>query len=203
MRNLLCIVAAVSCWLGTPQAISACTCTGPIPTVPEALAGAHAVFMGTVIEIVEPAIEAEYDSVKIKIPLFSFTKFKVDRAWKGVDGEKTFVLAQRETSCKSVYELGEDYLIYARRQGPLLRPSFFSDFSVEEEILQLDIEEEFFQLDIKEEFLQLIEGASFHPDICSRGGRLSRATEDLEVLGEPSFTLVKPTVWGQIKALFY
>ena len=38
---------------------------------------------------------------------------------------------------------------------------------------------------------------------CERTRPLGAATEDLEALGAPSFTLVEPTLWGQIKALFY
>ena len=84
-------------------------------------------------------------------------------------------------------------MVYANIQGVDFKKMI-------EEVYEIELEEE--ALDIKEEYLQLLKGKSHTPRICSRGGRLSSATEDLEALGEPSFTLVKPTGWGQIKALF-
>ena len=95
--------------------------------------------------------------------------------------------------CKNYYELGQDYLIYARgfSGAELLSQAT----QVSESIFQVDIEEEL----IQEELLQLIE-ESFEAEIC-RHRLLNEATEDLEALGAPSFTVVEPSVWGQIKAL--
>ena len=84
MRNFLFVLTVVSCSLFTPQAISACSCEILPPQ--QNLGRAAFVFSGTVIEIVEEGVTFD-DS-----PIF-FTKFKVDRSWKGIDGEETTIVS--------------------------------------------------------------------------------------------------------------
>ncbi len=181
MRNLLFVIPVVSYLLGTPQAISACSCRLPPPPL-EALARADVVFAGTVIEVDEHPLEILERGDTLEFPLSPFrTKFKVDRPWKGVDGEETIVITQELTTCEYRFELGKDYLVYGYLG--------WINFSDEEE-------EAFVDLDLADgEFLQT--------SICRRTRLLAEAPEDLEALGRSSFTLVKPTVWGQIKAMFY
>ena len=71
MRTFLFVFAAVSCLLATPQAVFACSCAGPPPSPLIALAGAAAVFTGTVIEIVEVEID------KFESPLFFSRSLKL------------------------------------------------------------------------------------------------------------------------------
>ena len=128
MRTTLFVVAAVSFSLATPQAVSACVCAGPPPSPLAALAGADAVFTGTVIEIVEPAIEVEVDGDKFEFSLFSITKFKVDRVWKGVDEEETTIITIGDDgACGYTFKLSEGYLVYGRVTG--IRPSLVDVFS--------------------------------------------------------------------------
>ncbi len=155
MRFLLFVVAVVSCSLGTSQASSACSCFEILSPL-AAMAQADVVFTGTVIEIDEQ-------------PSISIVKFKVDRAWKGVDGdEATIVTSFSGATCGYLFALDEAYLVYGRFGAYIVPAGEFPDTG-----------------------------------LCDPNKLLSEATEDIETLGEPSLTLVKPTFWGQIKALFY
>lgn len=170
MRTLLFFSAVVACLLGTPQASFALLCAEPLPPL-EALAYGDVVFVGTVIEIDEQPIEIELGNNKIEITLV-LAKFKVDRSWKGVNGEGTIVLTQvAEIEDLYEFQLGKDYLVYGYIAPLPLPPR-----------------------DEEEEYLQT--------SGCSRTKPLSAAIEDIEALGGPSSTLVKPALWGQIKALF-
>jgi hypothetical protein len=108
---------------------------------------------------------------------FIVTEFEVDRIWKGLDGESRVTLTQSYDSCTMIFEpLDEGYLVYGY-VGPLhVFDENNDDFVRTEEV-----------------YLQ--------PSVCSRGGPLNRAAEDLEALGEPSITSVNAILWAQIKAL--
>ena len=179
MRTVLFVVAAVSCWLATPQALCACTC-GPTLSPLEVLKLVDVVFTGTVIEINEQAVEIESGSDRIEVPFFNEVKFKVDRSWKGIDGDETIVLTHTESeSCGYGFRLGEVYLVYGGFGGSIQSlvggegARFVSSYPVEE-------------------FLET--------HSCSRTKSLSTAQEEITILD--GATAVMPSLWGQIKALF-
>ena len=174
-KALLCVVTVVSCLLGTSQAVSACSC---VPSSPLAeLEQSAFVFSGTVIEIVEQGAPEGWSPDS---PLL-FTRFVVDRSWKGIDGEETTILTWLDNgaNCGYSFELGEDYLVYGYIAETVLGVKFETDHSPVDEA-----------------------GGFRQTDGCSLTKRLSAANEDIETLGEPTFTVIEQTVWGQLKALF-
>ena len=174
MRTFLFFVAVVSCWLAMPQAVSACTCQ-PAPAPLEELERAAVVFTGTVIEIDEEPLVIEQGGDKVEIPLFLFTKFKVDQSWKGVDGDETIILTYEGGCSYCCFQPGEDYLVY----GYIEALPFTSD----------------------ELPFSSVEGEAFlQSSACSRTRLLTEATEDIEALD--GATAVTPSLWGQIKAWF-
>lgn len=89
----------------------ACWCS--IPSVPEAVERADAVFVGEVADVIPPRT-SDPDA---PLPGRFFTiKFKIEKSWKGVDSDEIDVLsAQGNYSCFAfppVYK-GEKYLVYA------------------------------------------------------------------------------------------
>ena len=132
MRHLLFVIAVVSGLIGTPQAISACTCG--LPPLLGALAGADFVFTGTVIEIDEQPLEVEAEGDKFEIPRSS-VKFKVDQSWKGVDGEETTIQSFCGFPCEYCFQLGKDYLVFGNIR-PLSPYQLPHDVVLEEEFPQ-------------------------------------------------------------------
>ncbi len=89
----------------------AASCAGPPPSAHQALADAAAVFSGRVV------------SIKSSNPLSfsasgSRVEFEVDRAWKGVTGNRV-TLTSYATSVDYTFEEGQSYLVYADRGDPL------------------------------------------------------------------------------------
>jgi hypothetical protein len=87
-----------------------CSCV--VPEVPEAFDRAKAVFVGEVIEIVEPTTSDE------KAPLhdrFYVLRFKVEKSWKGVLASEIDVLSDQGRGCFAypTVKKGEKYLVYA------------------------------------------------------------------------------------------
>lgn len=101
-----------------------------------------------------------------------FTKFEVARSWKGIDGEETTILTEAGMGTNCGYSF-QLGVEYLVYGYVWAHPYDSSD---------------------EEKYLQT--------NACFRTKPLGEATEDLEALGEPSFTLIKPTLWGQIKTLF-
>jgi hypothetical protein len=103
---LLCTVAFVPCAYG-------CSCISP--EVPESFNRAKAVFVGGVVDIVEPKTTDE----TAPLPGRFFTiKFKVQRSWKGIafgTEEFSILSAQSHYGCFAFPPVskGETYLVYA------------------------------------------------------------------------------------------
>jgi hypothetical protein len=109
MKHLLRTMLLFSLGIPAPTN-SACFCV--IPEVPEAFAQADAVFVGEVIEIVEPKASDE------KAPLtdhFYTIRFKVRKTFKGAPfAERTTLSAQGKIGCFAypAVSKGERYLVY-------------------------------------------------------------------------------------------
>ncbi len=88
----------------------AASCAGPPPSARQALTDAAAVFSGGVV------------SIKSSNPLSfsasgSWVEFEVDKAWKGVTGNRV-VLNSYQTSVDYTFQEGQSYLVYAHRGDP-------------------------------------------------------------------------------------
>jgi hypothetical protein len=88
----------------------ACSCI--VPEVPEAFDQAQSVFLGEVVEIVNPStVEAD-----APLPGRLYTiKFKVERSWKGFPFAEIDVLSAQGDGCFAypAVHKGEKYLVYA------------------------------------------------------------------------------------------
>jgi hypothetical protein len=100
----------------SPRSGYACSCIKP--EVRQAFREASAVFVGEVIEIVEPHNNSP------KAPLADrlyAIRFKVDKSWKGTAAEEMVVLSdQGSAGCFSwgPFLKGNKYLVYAERKTP-------------------------------------------------------------------------------------
>lgn len=84
----------------------ACTCM-PSSFINQAYDNADAVFVGTVSKISEAAYdESKPDSIKIEK-----VHFKVDEAFKGVNGKESFTFGT--ALCDFNFSINESYLVYA------------------------------------------------------------------------------------------
>lgn len=96
-----------------PIRANACFCA--IPEVSEAYKNANAVFLGEVVEIIEPKNSEENGAISDR----SFTiTFKIERSWKGVPfaaSEFSVLSAQGQYGCFAFppVKRGEQYLVYA------------------------------------------------------------------------------------------
>ena len=175
MRELFCLGAVLSCLLGTSQVASACSCELAPDTQAELRRSAF-VFAGTVIEIDEQPADEEILGPGAAL---IFTTFRVSRSWKGVEGEETTVLTwdtEDGSVCGYRFELDEDYLVYGYTSN--------SAFGAPVERLGSPEVVEFLQT-----------------NSCFRTQPLGEAAGDVTALGDPVFTVVRATHWGQIKVL--
>src|SRR5260370_12391360 len=79
MKHFLLIALVLGCVLGGTSRAYACWCVRP--EVPDALKRANAVFLGEVLDIVEP--KTANDDAPIQDRFFTI-KFKIEKSWKGV-----------------------------------------------------------------------------------------------------------------------
>ena len=113
MKRLLLTNLALGCLMVIPSHANACFCI--IPEVPDALKRAKAVFLGEVVDIIEPKTTDE----NAPLPGRFFTiKFKIQRSWKGVvAGTREFSIlsANGRYGCFAFPPVakGETYLVYA------------------------------------------------------------------------------------------
>lgn len=73
-----------------------------VPSLPEAIKEARAIFRGKVVGVTEEG------SVKT-------FEFKVERYWKGVKTRKVFVNASQNVRYEPWFQVGQRYLVYASR----------------------------------------------------------------------------------------
>jgi len=113
MRQLLLTTLALGCLMVIPSRANACFCI--TPDVPDALKQAKTVFLGEVIDIVEP----KTTDVTAPLPGRFFTiKFKIQKSWKGIasgTSEFSVLSAQGRYGCFAFRPVakGERYLVYA------------------------------------------------------------------------------------------
>ncbi len=94
----------------------ACSCI--TPEVPQAFSEARAVFIGEVIDIVEP--RTNNPKAPLADRLYA-VKFRIGRSWKGVTNQEVVVLSdQGRAGCFSwgSFVKGQRYLVYAERRTP-------------------------------------------------------------------------------------
>lgn len=107
---LVCLAALYS------PSIYACSCV--MPEVPQAFSEARAVFIGEVVDIVEP--RTNNPRAPLADRLYSI-KFKIEKSWKGVSNQEVVVLSdQGRAGCFSwgSFVKGRRYLVYAERRTP-------------------------------------------------------------------------------------
>ena len=83
---------------------SACSCPSR-PSVPDALAQSHVVFLGTVVSV-NPPQTLEYDG-------YSIVTFQVSAWWKGPQTETYTVRTDSPFMCGNWFIPGSEYLVYA------------------------------------------------------------------------------------------
>jgi hypothetical protein len=113
MKQLLLISLALGCLMLCPLRANACSCV--TPEVPQAFKQANAVFLGEVVEIIEPKDSSESAAISDR---FFTIKFKIERSWKGVPFaalEFSVLSAQGHYGCFAfpAVNKGERYLVYA------------------------------------------------------------------------------------------
>jgi hypothetical protein len=115
-RNLL-LAGLVFCLFSVASPnVYGCSCV--VDEVPDAFREARAVFVGEVIEIIEP--RSDNPKAPLENQLYSI-KFKVEKSWKGVHTSNIFVLSdQGRAGCFSwgPFLKGKKYLVYAERRTP-------------------------------------------------------------------------------------
>lgn len=100
--------------------IYACSCV--MPEVHQAFSEARAVFIGEVVDIVEP--RTNNPTAPLADRLYAI-KFKIDRSWKGVGNQEVVVLSdQGRAGCFSwgSFVKGQRYLVYGQRRDPAGAP---------------------------------------------------------------------------------
>ena len=113
MKQILLSILAVACFVLCAPPAYGCSCV--MPEVPDALKTAKAVFLGEVVEIVEPKTTNE----TAPLPGRFFTiKFKIEKSWKGVPfaaREFNVLSAQGRYGCFAFPPVskGQRYLVYA------------------------------------------------------------------------------------------
>ena len=109
-------------WLFSLSAPNSYACSCVMPEVPQAFREARAVFVGEVIEIVEP--RSDDPKAPLADRLYAI-RFKVERSWKGVTSQEISVLSdQGRAGCFSwgPFLKGKKYLVYAERRTPAEAP---------------------------------------------------------------------------------
>jgi hypothetical protein len=90
--------------LGSAGPARACSCAPP-PDAPTALAGAHAVFQGTVVAV---ALEDEERFQQ------AVATFSVSKVWKGPVGRSVEIrTSSSSASCGWEFQIGAEYVVYA------------------------------------------------------------------------------------------
>lgn len=104
MRRLLTLfllIGAASLLFASPTPVSACSCAERQGTAEQWLAGAAAIFTGSVTDISERGYT--YD-----------VTFNVGTSWKGYfDTAATVRTSQNSASCGYTFEVGEEYIVFA------------------------------------------------------------------------------------------
>ena len=113
MKRLLFAILALGCLGSSASPAYACFCV--TPEVPEAFKQAKAVFLGEVVDIIEPKNSSE--SAPIADRFFTI-RFKIHRSWKGIAvGTREFnvLSAQGRYGCFAFPPVskGERYLVYS------------------------------------------------------------------------------------------
>ena len=179
MRTFAFLVIAVSVILGGSQVASACSCERA-QTALAGLASSEFAFAGTVVGIADfvPMAVNSGEQEEIEHLSFFFARFEVDRSWKGIDGEEVTLLSwvNDGATCGYTFELGEDYLVYGG----------ITDFVA-------------YGVQIETDEAEGYRAAS----ACSRTSRLSEAQAQDDIAALDGETAVPPSLWGQIKALFF
>lgn len=116
MTKYLVLAVLVFCFFSLAEpSVYACFCV--VPEVPDAFRVARAVFVGEVVEIIEP--HTDNPKAPLVDRVYSI-KFRVERSWKGVNGSTISVLSDQGRGCFSwgPFLKGNKYLVYAERQTP-------------------------------------------------------------------------------------
>ena len=113
-------LAAVSCVLGAPRALTACDCLRLKPLSTDVRREAPVIFSGTLVEIVErnEHVTTTFDggatgSVK---PIDRSVNFRIISGWQGVT-QPRFSLAADVSDCMFPFEIGRAYLVFAQRDA--------------------------------------------------------------------------------------
>lgn len=106
----------------SPITSYACSCAEPYP-VKEELERSSAVFSGKVVGIIDKNkskfIQSSADPIAVR--------FEVEESWKGLSQTQIIVYTERDSSsCGYEFDLGKEYLVYAREVDGELRVSFCS-----------------------------------------------------------------------------
>lgn len=110
-------------WLFSMYAPNSHACSCVTPEVPQAFREARAVFVGEVIEIVEP--QSDDPKAPLANRLYAI-RFNVEKSWKGVTSQEISVLSdQGRAGCFSwgPFLKGKKYLVYAERRTPAGAPT--------------------------------------------------------------------------------
>lgn len=117
MRRFLVLACLVVSFLLVTQSNTyACSCVKP--EVSTAFRKARAVFLGEVVEIVQP--HTNKPTAPLSERLFQI-KFKVERSWKGAAKQEIVILSdQGRAGCFSwgPFVKGKRYLVFAERRTP-------------------------------------------------------------------------------------
>lgn len=110
MKHILIAAFLLLLFVSTSSAASPPYC--PKPTVPDAFKQASAVFVGEVLEVVEPLPS---DSKALSLGSFYTLRFKVEKAWKGIDSQEISVLSPLGgyEALPLPVNKGDKYLVYA------------------------------------------------------------------------------------------
>ena len=113
MKQLVLTSLALACLMVIPLRTNACFCI--TPDVPAAFKQAKVVFLGEVIDIVDPKNAS--DAAPIQDRFFNI-RFKVEKSWKGIPSgirEFNVLAAQGRYGCFAfpAVNKGERYLVYA------------------------------------------------------------------------------------------
>ncbi len=116
MKNLILVFCIA--WLFSMSAPNSYACSCVTPEVPQAFRQVRAVFVGEVIDIVEP--HSDDPKAPLADRLYAI-RFNVEKSWKGVTSQEISVLSdQGRAGCFSwgPFLKGKKYLVYAERSTP-------------------------------------------------------------------------------------
>jgi hypothetical protein len=113
-------LAAASCVLGAPRALTACDCLQLKPLSTDVRDEARVIFSGTVVEIVErnEHLTTTFDGgAKTSVQLLERSvNFRVIAGWRGVTQQRV-TLAADFSDCMFPFEIGRPYLVFAVRNA--------------------------------------------------------------------------------------